>query len=130
MVKQHTGTSISSSVKSFKSLASKASMTIKNIKHKAVEILSPKKKKKAKCVPEANGDSLSSTDNSSTPPLEKSLHHNTGSIIDIPDEDDPDDVKIGSLQCMPSMKPSLRSVTLTTVVATNSSVLHTGTSIT
>ena len=66
-------------------------MTIKNIKCKAVEILSPKKKKKAKHVPEADSDSLSGIDNSSTLPLEKSSHHSTGSIIDIPDEDDPDD---------------------------------------
>ena len=91
MAKWGTGTSISSSMKSFKSLASKASTTIKNIKCKAVKILSPKKKKKAKCIPEGDGDSLTGTDNPSTPPSEKSLRYSTGSIIEISDKDDPDD---------------------------------------
>jgi hypothetical protein len=77
MAKQCTGTSISSSTKLFESLASKASTTIKNIKRKAVEILSPKKKKKAKHIPEADGDSVSDTE--TLPYLLQKNHHTTAS---------------------------------------------------
>jgi hypothetical protein len=41
---------------SFKSLATKASKTIKNIKRKATELLSPKRKKKARHLPGGESD--------------------------------------------------------------------------
>ena len=82
-----TKSSTKSSNKSFKSLASKASATIKTIKQKATELLSPKKKKKHLCD---NSDN-STIDTESQPPLEMSSQHSMGSIIEIPDDEDPDD---------------------------------------
>jgi hypothetical protein len=90
MAKEHS--SIKSSTKLFNSLASKASVTLKSIKRKAVKILSPKKKKRAKCIPDGDGDSSTDTDGpGSQPPSEKSSHHSNRSIIEIPDEEDPED---------------------------------------
>ena len=85
------GASTKSSTKSFKSLASKASETIKNIKRKAVNILSPKKKQAKHVVPESNSDiSIDSGDPGSRTPSKKSSHHSNGSVREIPDEEEPD----------------------------------------
>ncbi len=77
--------STKSSSKSIKSLALKASATIQNIKRKAIDVLSPGKKKKAKHIPKDNsGDSQSSSD---TP----SQVSDVSSIVEILDRDNSDD---------------------------------------
>jgi hypothetical protein len=85
-----------SSTQSFKSLASKAGTTLKNIKCKATELLSPKKKKRPKNLGPAHDSASERTQNSgSHPPSETSSNHNrhssTGSVIEIPDKDNSDD---------------------------------------
>jgi hypothetical protein len=79
------GESTKSSSKSFKTLASKANATVKTIKRKAVEILSPGKKKKAKQVP-VHGITDAETP-SSQPASEVSSQHSATSILDVPDEE-------------------------------------------
>jgi hypothetical protein len=92
MAKTRDGASVKSSTPSFKSLTVKASTTIKAIKRKATELLSPKKKKKSKRLPsDGDGSSIDSNDPKSHPPSESSSqHHSNGSVIDISDEDSED----------------------------------------
>lgn len=89
MMAKHSSASTTSSTKSFKSLASKASSNLKNIKQKATELLSPKKKKKTKHLPDDHGNtSLDPNNPDSNPPSEKSLHGASNSVIDISDGKD------------------------------------------
>jgi hypothetical protein len=85
-----------SSTQTFKSLATKASATLKTIKQKATELLSPKKKKRTKrSGPAQDSDVDTDTENSNPQsPSETSSnqgHHSNGSVIEIPDEDNSDD---------------------------------------
>jgi len=81
---------------SFKSLAIKASKTIKNIKHKAPELLSPKRKKKVRCLPggESDVDPMDTDDPELQPSLSNSTHshHSNGSVIDIDDNNSDDEL--------------------------------------
>lgn len=80
------------STKSTRSLVSKAGATMKAIKRKATEILSPRKKKKAIRVPHSEGCDQASTNSDSQSASEVSSQcSNMRSVIEVPDEESSDE---------------------------------------